>query len=100
MRTPVVHTVESLLANTRKRGDCRVWKGTVDKKGLPKVGLNGRKANVARLMYMLQHNGDVRDNEAVVHIHECRHRACITPDHLTLVWQRDAWRYRKNEEQW
>lgn len=98
-RTAVVHTVESLLANTRKRGECRLWKGTLDKKGLPKVGYNGKRTNVARLMYLLFYGGIIRNDEAVVHVHECRHRSCIAPGHLTLDWARNAWRYRKNWEE-
>lgn len=98
-RHATVHTVESLLANTRKRGECRLWKGTVTKDGLPKVGYNGGKVNVARLMYLLSYGGTIRDDEAVMHVHECRHRECINPEHLALDWSRNAWRYRKNWEE-
>lgn len=90
-------TIEQLLANTKRRGKCRVWKGTVRGNGQAQVGIDGRKVYVTRLVYALTHPNDPpHDNEAVVHVHECKHRSCIAPEHLECVPTSEAWRYRKN----
>jgi hypothetical protein len=93
-----MRTLEQILRNTTRRGKCRLWKGTVRvKNGLPQVGFDGRKILVTRLVYTLTHPNDPpRDDEAVVHVHACRYRSCVAPEHLECVPTTMAWKYRKS----
>ena len=88
-------TPELLLANTKRMGKCRVWKGTLRGDGLPQVGYRGKKLYVTRLMYELLHPDEDLTKVGVVHVHTCKYKACIEPTHLVAVPKSEVPLYRK-----
>jgi len=67
-------------------GDCRIWSGPLDHGGYGKFSAARRTLSAHRVAYTL-HFGPIPDGLVIDHL--CRQSACVNPDHLEAVTQRE-----------
>jgi hypothetical protein len=72
-------------AKAEERGGCLVWTGYTTPKGYGKVGVNGVVMRAHRVAYELT-NGPIPAGMQIDHT--CHVRACIKPEHLRPVTQK------------
>ena len=65
---------------------CWIWNAPLDKDGYGYFKLNYMGLRAPRLAYLMLH-GDIDPDLTIDHL--CRNRACVNPDHLELVTQRE-----------
>ena len=74
------HTLESLRARTTEDGDCLIWTGSDNGKGIPKVKNGNGGMSVRRVVWELR-KGKIPEGKQV--IVTCGHAGCI--EHLALA---------------
>ena len=74
------HTLESLRARTTEDGDCLIWTGSDNGKGIPKVKNGNGGMGVRRVVWELR-KGKIPEGKQV--IVTCGHAGCI--EHLALA---------------
>lgn len=84
-------TLEELLAHTTTVGECRIWKGHLDRAGYGGVRHEGRNSLVHRVVYVLA-VGPIPPGYEVDHL--CFRRACLEPTHLEAVSRAENHRRR------
>lgn len=75
-------TLDELLANTDRAGDCWLWTGTTVHGGYGQARWNGEPHQAHRLVYELT-VGPIPDGLMLDHL--CRVRHCVNPAHLEPV---------------
>lgn len=82
-------TVDERLARNSvpAPNDCLIWTGAVNTQGYGIITVNGRTWRAHRLSYTLRH-GDIPTGLVLDHF-VCDIPACINPDHLRPVTQRE-----------
>lgn len=70
----------------KKSNGCVEWVRYKNNLGYGLVHYKGKARMAHRVAYYLE-NGDIDDNLVIDHL--CRNRACINPDHLELVTQKE-----------
>lgn len=70
-------TLESLLKNTTKEGDCLRWLGCKDKDGYGISSIKGVKMPAHRAVMSF-----VKDVSGQYVLHKCTNRDCVNPEHL------------------
>ena len=83
--------LERFWANVNKSGECWTWTASKNQSGYGQFrSAVGNSAS--RFSYMLIHGPIPRTNDHGVRLHIdhlCRNRACVNPDHLELVTDRE-----------
>lgn len=86
-RGPKVDLETKLISRTEKIPDgCWIWMGNKNRKGYGILRLNGRNTMAHRLTYEL-YRGTIPEGLQIDHL--CRNRACVNPDHLEVVTNRE-----------
>lgn len=81
------HTLESIIANTKKVGECYEWQMARDKDGYGKVWFHGKGNQiVSRVVYTLVH-GEIKPGNLIMH--SCDNPPCCNPDHLSQGTHQD-----------
>jgi hypothetical protein len=75
-----------LLYKTKKKNDCVLWNGAVNKGGYGITSYQGKSKMTHRLIYEI-HNGEIPKTLKV--LHSCDHPNCINIDHLRVGNQKD-----------
>lgn len=68
-------------------GGCWEWLGAQDGHGYGQINIDGRPVKAHRWAY--QHIGGHELDDGLVIDHLCRNRACVNPEHLELVTNRE-----------
>jgi hypothetical protein len=71
-------TLEALLANTRREGECRIWLGSTDSHGYARCCFGGRWHPVHRLVCAMVHGLP----DGLLACHHCDVPLCIEPTHI------------------
>jgi len=74
--------VERMALYTDKTGDCWTWTGTKNKKGYGEAWVGGKGRKAHRVAYELAY-GPIPEGMQIDHT--CHTRACVRPDHLRPV---------------
>ena len=77
---------ERMVAYTDRSADCWIWNGARSDTGYGHVLVDGRMRGAHRVAYELA-NGPVPHGLVIDHL--CRNRACVRPEHLEAVTQRE-----------
>jgi len=81
--TPIEERME---AYTDKSGDCWIWTGAMRENGYGHILLNGKMRGAHRVAYELA-VGPIPHGLVIDHL--CRTPACVRPEHLEAVTQRE-----------
>ncbi len=73
-------------AKVEKSDGCWEWKASKTSAGYGKIVFHGKLHQAHRISYMIKH-GSIPDGMVMDHL--CRNRACVNPDHLEPVTQRE-----------
>ena len=84
--------IERFWARVDKSGGCWEWRGGFTEKGYGKLYLGGRQVRAHRISYRLA-KGDF--DPALVVDHICRNHACVNPDHLRAVTEKQNGEHRE-----
>lgn len=75
-------TLESLLIQTERSGDCLLWTGRLNEKGYGRIWYQGRQIRTHRLIYELVTGSPIPTGAEVMHT--CDNRPCLEFSHLIL----------------
>lgn len=84
-RRAIVGPAEALMMHSIERGACRIWTGADTGNGYGVMSISGKTVLAHRMAFELAH-GSIMDGLVIDHI--CHIRACINPDHLRAVTQK------------
>ena len=79
-------TIQRFFKKIDNTGNCWEWKGTIQQKGYGQFGLNHKMKSAHRLSFEL-FKGEIPKGLQLDHL--CRNRACVNPDHLEIVTNRE-----------
>ncbi len=79
-------SLDRITRNIKVVNGCWMWTGKPHPDGYVQIRFNGRRLYAHRLSYEL-HIGPIPDGLVLDHL--CRNRACVNPDHLEPVTQRE-----------
>lgn len=85
---PSVQLMNRFMAQQRSdlETGCRIWTGTLDRDGYGRFFIEGRRFAAHRVAYTWS-RGLIPDDLTVDHL--CRNRACVQPEHLEVVTNRE-----------
>ena len=75
-----------ILSKTTKTESCWIWNGYTERNGYGRITVNDKPYSTHRLSFLL-FKGELKEN--LVIDHSCRNRACLNPEHLRQVTQRE-----------
>jgi hypothetical protein len=84
--TITASAVSRVWSKVTKSDDCWQWHGKMNRNGYGQVRLPDRHIQAHRLAYLLE-VGPIAHGLVLDHL--CRNRACVRPDHLEAVTQKE-----------
>jgi hypothetical protein len=77
----------SWATRTEQSGECVIWTGGTTNDGYGRTRVGGVGVLVHRVAWVSHHGRDIPEGLLIDHL--CRNRACVNPDHLDIVTNRE-----------
>lgn len=86
MKSPIHERLLRQIKYPQGKDGCWVFQGAKNRKGYGHFSVNGKTQRAHRVSWLI-HKGEIPTDLVIDHL--CRNRACINPDHLRLVTNKE-----------